>query len=533
MRHTASSRTTALALTAALAVSIAGPRHAARAARPAATSTTLAVAYDQAPADLDPGTSYDSPAAAIMRNTYDGLVRLKGGSTTAIQPDLAQSWTVSSDRSTYTFHLRHGVTFHDGTPFTSAAVQASFARELKLNQGPAFIIGQFVSAKNITIVDPYTVRFHLSSPSPVFLQALTAQWGTYIISPTAIKQHPKDLHTWLQSHEAGSGPYTLQSFTPGQIYILAAYPHYWGGWSGGHVRSVQFRIVTADATRREVVQRGDADIANNLTPTDLVAVQKDPSLAVEAGYGMRNLSLVMSVAGPLKSTAARKAMLYAFDYNAFTKDLLHGFGREAQGPMPRTVMGHDNSLFIYPTDLNKAKALLSQAGVPSGTKLTLWYQSEDEKTKYAAEVMQGQLAQLGLSLSIQPVEATTLVDTYYGNKPASQRPNFFAWYWYPDYNDPGDWLYPQYASSQAGGGANGGFYKNPTVDKLLSQAGTTVDPARRLALYKQVQRALVADPAAVWLAELPESTAVRRAVQGYQFNPAYTDTFDFYAMSKR
>jgi peptide/nickel transport system substrate-binding protein len=291
--------------------------------------------------------------------------------------------------------------------------------------------------------------------------------------------------------------------------------------------------VTADATRRELLQRHDADIADGLLPADMVALQKDPSLVVEHNYGMRNLSLVMDVFGPLKSTTARQAMLYAFDYKAFTQDLLRGFGREAQGPMPRTVLGHNDSLFIYPTDLPKARTLLAQAGVAPGTKLTLWYQAEDDITKYAAEVMQGQLTQLGISLSIIPVSATTLTGTYYGNKPASQRPNFIAWYWFPDYNDPGDWLFPQYDSSQvAGAGSNGGYYKNATVDKLLAQAATTLDTARRIALYKQVQQALVADPAAVWLADLPEDTVYGANLRGFVFNPAYTESYDYYALSK-
>ena len=154
-------------------------------------------------------------------------------------------------------------------------------------------------------------------------------------------------------------------------------------------------------------------------------------------------------------------------------------------------------------------------------------------TKAAAEVMQGQLAQLGLNLQIKPVELTTFINTYYGKAPASQRPNFFVWYWYPDYNDPGDWLYPQYSSTQvAGAGSNGGYYKNATVDRLLNQAAVTTDAAARLALYKGVQRALVGDPAAVWLADMPESTVIRTTLHGYISNPAYTETYDYYAMYK-
>jgi peptide/nickel transport system substrate-binding protein len=521
------------ALSVALIVPLLGMTSA-RAARPAAVpANTLIVAYNEAPVDMDPASSYDSQAASVLRGEYEGLVKLRGASTTNIVGSLAVSWTSSADHKVYTFHLRHGVTFHDGTPFTAEAVRASYTRELTLNQGPAFILGQFFSPKGIKVIDPYTIQFTLNAPSTIFLAALTSQWGTNIISPTAISKHPKDLHTWLQSHEDGTGPYMLSSIVPGQTYTLTKYAKYWGGWSGSHVGTIILRIVTADATRRELVSRGDADIANGLTPADMVALAKNSAVNAVPRYGARNLSLVMDVYGPLASTAARQAMLYAFDYHAFTQHLLQGYGKEAQGPMPRTVADHDNSLMIYPTDLTKAKALLAQAGVPAGTKLTLWYQAEDEITKYAAEVMQAQLAQIGLTLDIQAVESTTLTGTFYSNKPASQRPNFIAWYWYPDYNDAGDWLFPQYDSSEVGGaGSNGGYYKNHTVDTALSQAAVTLDPAKRAALYKQAQQALVADPAAVWLADLPETTAVRSAVHGYVLNPDYTDTFDYYALSK-
>jgi peptide/nickel transport system substrate-binding protein len=148
---------------------------------------------------------------------------------------------------------------------------------------------------------------------------MTSQWGTNIISPTAIKQHPKDLHTWLQSHEAGTGPYMLSSMVPGQSYTLVKYPEYWRGWSGRHLSRILLRIVTADATRRELVAKGDADIANGLTPSDMATLARNTAVNAQARYGARNLSLVMDVYGPLASTASRLAMCYAFNYNAFVK----------------------------------------------------------------------------------------------------------------------------------------------------------------------------------------------------------------------
>jgi peptide/nickel transport system substrate-binding protein len=498
---------------------------------------TLVIAYAQAPSDLDPATSYDGPSAAILRGTYEGLVRLKANSTTQIEGALATSWTSSNGGKIWTFNLRHNVTFHDGTPFNAAAAKASMERTLKINQGPAFIVATFVAPSGIQVVDPYTLRFTLKAPSDVFLRALAAEWGNWIVSPTAFMGHQTkgDLgHAWLQSHEDGTGPYMMTQIVHGQSTTLDRFPGYWAGWSGNHLDRVIINVVTADATRREVVEKGDADLTGTLTSQDLTAMAANPALVVDRSYGMTNLSLVMTEAGPLASPQARQAMGYAFDYNAYINDLLKGFGRQAQGPLPRTFLGHDFSLPLYTTDLGKAKTLLQQAGVAAGTQMTLWYQSEDERTHDAAEVMQAQLAQIGINLKIEEHDASAFIGMYYGNTPPAKRPNFFVWYWYPDYNDPGDWLYPQYYSKLAGSaGSNGGFYHNALVDKLLDKAALLADTKQRLALYNQVQHIVTwDDPAAVFMADLPEAVAYRKNLHGYYLNPVYTATYDLYRMWK-
>lgn len=498
---------------------------------------TLVIAAHQGPTDLDPATSYDGPSALILRGVYEGLVRLRGSSTTQLEPALATSWTSSRGGAVWTFNLRHHVRFHDGTPFDAEAARESILRTLKINQGPAFIEGQFVAPAGIQVVDPYTLRFTLKGASGVFPTAMAAEWGNWIISPAAFKAHQQkgdSSHAWLQSHEAGTGPYTLSQIVHGQSTTLVQFPGYWAGWSGKHLRRIIVNEVVADATRREEVEKGDADIANYLTPQDLTAMAGNAALVIDKSYGMRNLSLVMTEAGPLATPLARQAMGYVFDYNAYINDLLKGFGRQAQGPLPRTFLGHDFGLPLYHTDLNKAKSLLQQAGVAAGTQMTLWYQAEDPVTYAAAQVMQAQLSQIGINLKIEQHDGNSFISMYYGNTPPAQRPNFFVWYWYPDYNDPGDWLYPQYYSKQAGSaGSNGGFYKNAQVDKLLDRAALLADAKQRLALYNQIQRTLTLDdPAAVFVADLPESVVYRTNVHGYYLNPVYTQSFAFYRMWK-
>lgn len=528
-----------LAVLSILALLASGLATAVRAAAPRANgdatgTQTLVIAYHQPPSDLDPATSYDGPGAAILRGEYEGLVKLKGKSTTQIEGALARSWSVSQGGKVWTFYLRHNVRFHDGSLLTASGAKAWIDHVLTVNQGPAFIVGSFVQPSGIKAVNRYTLRFTLKAPSDVFPRALAAEWGNWIASPKLLRMGQKKLHTWFQTHDDGTGPYKLQHLVPGQSITLVKFPGYWGGWSGHHVSRIIVNVVSADATRRELVEKGGADLTETLTPNDLVAMRANKNLVVDDSYGMTNLAFVMTVAGPLKSPLARRAMGYAFDYNGFIHGILKGFGRQSQGPLPRTFLGHDFSLPLYKTNLTLARKLLQQAGVKSGTTMTMWYQSEDETTRNAALVMQAQLSQLGIQLKLEAHDATSLIGEYYGNSPASQRPNFFVWYWYPDYNDPGDWLFPQYDSHEMGSaGANGGFYKNSKVDQLLQKAATMSKTAPRLKLYNQVQQIVTwQDPAAVFLADLPESTVYRKSLHGYYLNPVYTATYNYYAMWK-
>jgi peptide/nickel transport system substrate-binding protein len=499
-----------------------------------ANANTLVVAWWTPVDDIDPATSYSGTGAMVMRSVYDTLVRMKGSSTTTLEADLATSWKQTQNYKVWTFQLRHNVHFHDGSLLTANSVQKSYERLLKLNEGPASILSPFITTSGVKAAGPYTVRFTLKNPSDVFPRVLASEWGNGIISPKALKMPEKKLHTWLESHDAGSGPYRISSIVHGQNTVLAKFPGYWGGWSGQHVSKIIINNVTADATRRELVSKGDADLTVSLTPEDLQALSQNHQLKIDNTYGMRNVSLVMTDAGPLAKPAAREALGYAFDYNGLIKGLLKGYGRQAQGPLPRTLQGHNKALPMYHTDLAKARALLAKAGVAKGTKMTVWFENGDEVKRDVALVLQAQLSQLGIQLQVQAEDGSAFGNMFYGNTPPAQRPNFFVWYWYPDYNDPGDWLLPQFYSKAAGSaGSNGGFYHNAKVDSLLLKAQKVRQSSKRYGIYDQVQKILTwQDPAAVFVADLPESVLYRANVHGYYLNPVYTSTFDFYKISK-
>lgn len=525
-------------MVAALLLSGAGAGRLHAAPQAAVGTDTLAVAYPTTPSSLDPAVAYDGAGPSVLRGLYEGLVRMRGESTTEVEGVLATSWRSNAQKTIWTFQLRRDVLFHDGTPFNAAAVRFSIERTLAMNQAPAFIIGQFVRPSGIRVLGPYSIELRLSQPAPRLLYALASQWGNGFVSPASVAAHTvKNDHAgaWLSTHDAGTGPYTISQFTANQSVTMVRFARYWRGWSGHHVGRVIVSYVPESATRRSLVEKGDADITNTFTPQDLQALSAENGVLTDTGYGLQNITLTPTESGPFAGAAARQALAHALDYTALTGNLLKGFARQSQGPLPRALSGHDGTLPIFRTDTALARRLLAQGGVKPGTAVTLWYEAGDENQRAVALVTQGQLAQVGLTVSIQPRDSATYFNLFFGTDPAAKRPNLWVVTWYPDYNDPIDWLTPLYHSRDANGdgAANAGLYHNAEVDRLLGTIAVTLDAAARQRMLDRVQRILtVEDPAAAPVVEIPNSTVYRSTLRGYRYNSVYTLTYDYYSLWK-
>ena len=525
-----------LALVAVLAASLAAgaPRSVTHAAT---DSHTLYVANYQWDPNYDPGTQYGQVGPVIFRNCYDSLVRLKGAGTSQYQGDLATSWTANAAKTIWTFNLRQGVRFHDGTLFTADAVQFSIDRLLTLNQGPAFILGQFMNQKSIKILGPNKIEFDLTEAAPRLLAAMSSQWANWIVSPAAIKAHTvknDSGQAWLVNHDAGSGPYMIQNAVTNSSVDLVKFTNYWGGWSGQHLNRIVMNYVPEEQTRRELIEKGDVDLTLFFSPQNLIALQQNPQLKVDLSPGVLQELLIPTMSGPFASPLARQALAYAFDYDAMNKVFLKGFAIQAQGPIAHTIYGHDSSLPLYHTDLAKAKQLFAQAGVKSGTTLTLWYISNDQLAKQIALITQGQLGQIGINVQLVGKDSTTINNAEGGTEPASQRPNLWATNWFPDYSDPIDVITPLYHSKgNLGGAVNMGLYSNTRVDALLAKAAITANAAAQQALFNQIQTILtITDPAATYISDTSYQQVYRATLHGFYDNPTYGNTFDFYPMYK-
>src|SRR3954470_18687235 len=235
-------------------------------ARQEGNGTTLILGLDASPTDLDPQSQYDYRSTVVIRSIYEGLVGLKGSATDEFEGLVAESWEPNEDQSVWTFKLRPGLTFHDGSPCDSAAVKASYERLLAMGRGAVNVVKRFVpDSKQIETPDPETIVFNLGVPQPLFLSAMAATYGPQIINAKAVMEHEEEGdfgNAWLQlnAEGTGTGAWKLVSFEPGQEAILERNPDYWRGWEGNHFERIIIRVVQEGATMRQLVEAGDVDI---------------------------------------------------------------------------------------------------------------------------------------------------------------------------------------------------------------------------------------------------------------------------------
>jgi peptide/nickel transport system substrate-binding protein len=527
----------------ALAIGLVLAPHAAgstQAAHPAATDDgTLTIATPGDAADLDPASMVTAGAnVMIVRNIAQTLVDYKNGKINDFEPMLATAWHSNASKSVWTFTLRKGVRFHSGRCcMTAQDVKYSIGRTILAKLAGAYIYGRYMTDPNkqIKVVNATTVQFNLGHSQPTFINAIASKNAGMIVDSKLVQSHStkKDPwgHNWLTSHDAGTGPYVLTKWNRTQDVVMTKFPKYWGGWSGAHFSKVIIQTVAEDTTRREMIDKGTAQITWGLTPQDTVAEKTNSKVQVVEPPGTEVDYIAMTQAGPLKSPLARQGLSYAFDYNAFMQAAYKGAALRAVGPIPSTLVGYDKNTFKYTTDLKKAQTLLNRAGVKKGTTLTFMYANGYGAFKTAALILQAQLGQIGINLKIQALDQATQAGIFFGTKPASQRPNLMAYAWWPDYDDPWDMCFP-YIDSASGGaaGANGGFYHNATVDSLLnkmkfaSPAQVTKDAAQLQQITSKT------DPPAIWVGEPLQVSILAKNLRGYIYDSLDLDTYGAYTM---
>jgi len=473
--------------------------------------------------DLDPATSYSNEVIA-MHNIYESLTRYDSASGT-VRPALATKWSSSADGLTWTFTLQEGVTFHTGRPMDAAAAKAAIERTQALGQGAGYIWGA-VSA--IDAPDATTLVFTLSYPAPLDLIA-SAQYASYIYDTQAAGEGKTedDLVAFFKGGgDAGTGPYTIGNWTPGDEFelTLEAYPGYWGGWDGSHYTEVVYRVVPEATTAAQLVQSGEVQFVDRLTPQLVDSLRTNDAVTVTETPSFQNLVVLANTAsGPLKDPKVRAAVLKAVDA-AGIATALAGAVVPAKGVIPPGLLGYSDALTGTGLDLEGAKALLAGTGYgPGGERLTLTatMATGDTDLQLVTTSLKSNLDQLNIDLQVDATEWQAQWDRAKSADPAA-RQDLFLMYWWPDYPDPFSWFISLFHSEQEPS-FNLAYYSNPDFDAQIDgiQSLTVTDRAAAEAEYIKMQQQLIDDAVVAVPYVQNYQRVLDSTVGGYVDDPAY------------
>ena len=460
----------------------------------ATTSDILRVASLYGVTTWDPSASY-STEVMYMANCYEPLVYANpAGSADPFSPGLALSWTAAPDGLSWTFKLREGVKFHDGTPFNADAVKYSIDRTMKLNLGAAYLLSQ---VKDVNVVDDYTVKFVLSSPAPID-RIMSGDYAVWMFSP---KSQGKDQAWWDKGNEAGTGPYMLTKYTADQEIDFKANPDWWGGWKDNQFKQIVVQLVGDAGTQRQLLESGAVDTINLVARDQVDALKANPDLTVYTGASLNSYLMFFNTQRkPLDNEKVRVALSYAVPYADLITVGAGGFGTQSRGPVPIDLWPNtDGTVRQYTTDYEKAKQLLADAGYPGGGfTLQLTYTSENSNEANFTPLIKEAFAKVGVTVNIKALLNTADAAKARGN-PAN-RQDLAIQLWWPSYPDGIDNLKPMFGS-ETEVGYNWSYWYNPEFDKLIAEGFklSATDPTAALVPYDKAQNMLVDQAVAAFL----------------------------------
>jgi peptide/nickel transport system substrate-binding protein len=499
-------------LTLILALGVAAPA----VAQPAGT---LVVGLVAEPVNLDPAQVTDLNSNRVGRRIVETLVTFPEEST-QIVPGLAESWTVSKDGLRYTFKLRKGVSFHDGTPLDAEAVKFSIDRQInpehpfnKLGKYP-FANFFFGNIKAVEVVDPLTVEFVLKEPRASFLAVLTAGAAS-IVSPTAVRKYGQD----YALTPVGTGPFKYVSWERGQRVVLEKNASYWR--FSVKLDRVIYRPIVEDQARLTELLTGALDLIVGTPPDYVGQLEANPKVTLLKQVGAHVWYLgINNQKKPFDDKRVRQALNYAVNKDAIVRDVLKGTGSLSVGPVLPKTWGADGGLKPYPYDPERAKKLLADAGHPAGFTTTLWVPESGsgmQSPVAMSTVIQSNLKAVGVNVSLQTMEWGA-----YLAKLRSKEQELFALSWMAGNEDPDMVMYPLLHSSQwTPNGPNRALYKNERFDEMLHQARLTTDEKKRADLYRQAQRILVDDAPWIFVDHEIQTAAHAKRVQGFKLHPSF------------
>jgi len=476
---------------------------------------TLVIGIGQNPGHLNPAISTGSEVHAVADSLFSGLIRLDDQANP--YPELARSWEVSADARTYTFHLRPGVRWHDGEPFTSADVAFTFEQVL-LRYHARTRTGLEGRLERIDTPDELTVAFTFREPYAPFLQQLNVTEAP--ILPRHVYATVPDVQTAPENlTPVGTGPYRFVAYVVDDRVVLARNDDYFKP-DLPYLDRLIFRVIPDANTRLLALERGEVDFIGGLPAGELARIDALPEVTLytpNSGSGGGFCVMTMSFnleRERLADHRVRQAFAHAIDRQQVLEQVLFGHGRVATGPIhSQLAFAYSDDVRAYPHDPALAEALLDAAGLPrgaDGTRFSTTFLHFPAFAKYG-EVLRQNLARVGVRLELVALDRAAFITRVFEQRDFDT--NVIS---YCNNADPAIGVARVYVSTNIGNipFSNAAAYVNPEVDRLFAEAASQADVEARGRLYAEVQRLLVDELPYLWLVETQFSAAGRAEVRG-------------------
>ncbi len=475
----------------------------------------------------DPATSTYFTANEMLQTLYDRLVEYEvavgdGGIGRAdpskVKGMLAEKFSASADGLTWTFNLRKGVKFSSGNELTSADVKYSYDRSLKMGKGQLLTMLNFAGIMTTTQMlapDPYTFQVKLDKPNPMVLPIFSLGSNAGILDSKTVQANVTAddpyAEKWLRNHVAGSGPYTMSKYEPGNQVVYAANKSYWKGTP--KLDTVIYKTVPSNQDRMMLLMNGSIDMAYDLTALDLTTTLKGAKGIQILSFPAPSTTVffVNNKQAPFDNPKVRQAILcYAIPYDQLISKVLYGLGKPAAGPIADGVL-YSKKVNNCTYNLDKAKSLLAEAGQSKGFEFTLTVRQGRPEEEASTVIIQSELAKLGIKANIETVQtaawnerraAKTIQAGMDGYTPYAPDPSYVLEFWY-----------------KTGAVLNTWQYSNARVDEIAKLTATETDATKRQALLQEAQDIIGADQPVSWLFHPYWNVVMRDNRQGYSYYP--------------
>ena len=483
------------------------------------TALVIAAQIDDLVA-LDPHHSFEVTGSDALKNVYDQLFAIDETKASAeLVPGIAESYAVSDDGRTFTFRIRQGVRFHSGNALTAADVVFSLRRPLQINRTPAFMYRSVGLTKenveqNVQQSGEFEVKVTFDRAyAPSLIQNLFTATIASVVDSKLVQQNAgTDMgNTWLNRSSAGSGAFRIARYQPNETYVLERNDSWWRGRAA--LQRVIVRHVPEAATQRLLLERGDVDVARNLTPTDIAGLRGKPGIAIQE-FPRGTIQYFSANKGDplLSNQKVIDALKLLVDYDAIANNLLPGQVFPHQSFIPRAILGEVNSR-PWRFDPERAKRLLAEAGHPNGISLTM-----DTANSFpsldVAQALQASFARGGVKLEVLPATGAQVLA-----KVRARNHQLFIGIWGLGYPDP-HYNADSFAHNPPGQANPGKLswrnnWEIPALSTKTEAAMRERDRNARAAMYRQIQEEFIGTSPFVVFAQQQVQVAVRSNVTGY------------------